>query len=102
MSIGDAYQTGGAVKTSEAEAREHEGPIQAKRITEIPSNLQQRIDYDVRTDGQPVYIGFGARGLATSATGWLIQTFTYDGSNNLTLRQIAYDSWDNRASATYA
>lgn len=46
-------------------------------------------DYDVRTDGQPVYIGTApndADGTETdqNATGWTIYKYTYDGSNNVT------------------
>lgn len=102
MAIGDTYTLTGQHKVSDAEAREHEDDILAKRITEIPTNLQMRADYDGQTDGLPKYLGFGTRGLASSTTGWLLQQFTYDGSRQCTLRQIAYDSWDNRAAATYA
>jgi hypothetical protein len=92
----------GHTKISQTEAIENEILLAAKRVTEIPSNGQLRCDYDGQTDGQPAYIGFAPRGLGASTTGWLIQKFTYDGSRQMTLRQIAYDSWDNRASATYA
>lgn len=92
----------GSLKVSAAEEREHELLLLAKRVVEIPSNSQIRADYDGRTDGQPVYLGCGAKGLASSATGWIIQKFTYDGDNQFTLRQSAYDSWDNRTGATYA
>ena len=102
MGIGDSYQPAGQTQASEVEADTYEQRISASRITEIPSNLQLRADYDIRTDGQPVYLGFGARSLAAATTGWLLQKFTYDSSGYVTLRQIAYDSWNNRATATYA
>lgn len=86
-------------KTSPAEEREHEIPLMAKRITEIPSNLQNRFEYN--GDGTVLYAGYGARGLATSVTGWLIRKYTYSGGN-VTVVQTAYDSWDNRVSATYS
>lgn len=88
----------GATKVSSAEAREHEGAIFAKRVTEIPSNLQMRVEY---TSGQPLYTGYAPKGVASSTGGWLLQKFTYS-SGQVTLRQIAYDSWDNRATASYS
>jgi hypothetical protein len=100
--LGQDEKLTGHTKISAAEAIELEVDLKAKRITEIPSNMQMRVDYDGQTDGLPKYLGFAPRGLASSATGWLIQKFTYDGSRQATLRQCAYDSWDNRATASYA
>lgn len=102
MAIGDAYKVWGQAPVSDAEAREHEALLCAKRFVEIPSNLQMRADYLLRTDGQPTYLGFGPRSLASSDKGWIIQRFTYDVNGQCTLRQIAWDSWDNRDGATYA
>lgn len=85
--------------------REHEELLSARRYVEIPSNMQQRVDYGVRTDGQPEYVGFGPRGLAASASGWLIHKFTYtviSSTDFLSYRSIGYGIWDNRASVTYA
>ena len=59
-----------------------------------------RYDYDTRTDGQPVYIGFAQPGTATSTEAWLIHKFTFDGSNNVTRRQVVTDkAWDNRTTS---
>lgn len=80
--------------------REHEELLAARRFTEIPTNLQLRIEYNA--SGTEKYIGHGPRGLATSANGWLLHFLEYNGSSQLTSRTIAYDSWDNRATATYA
>lgn len=101
MPIGVSFKSEGAIKSSAVESREHEDSLYARRITEIPSNMQLRGDYS-STDGLPDYLGFAARGIATSTTGWLLQKFTYDANRQCTLRQIAYDSWDNRTTATYA
>ncbi len=50
-----------------------------------------------------IYAGFAVRGLAQASAGWTLIKFTYDGNNNVTQRQIAYDSWNNRATtAVYA
>ncbi len=101
MPVGDSYVTSGAVKMSEAESREHEATMFAKRVMEVPHNLQLRQAIS-RSDGQPDYIGYGARGLAADVTGWLLYKFTYDSNGFVTVRQSAYNTWDNRASATYA
>jgi len=101
MSLGgNSFVPEGATKGSWAEDREHQQSLFAKRIMEVPSDLQIRQAIS-RSDGQPDYVGYAPRGLAADATGWLIWKFTYT-SNNMTLRQTAFDSWDNRTSATYA
>ena len=41
-------------------------------------------DYDVRTDGQPIYIGHAPKGTSENAADWTIFKFTYDGSNQVT------------------
>lgn len=38
--VGSAYQLTGQTKNSDSESREHEEKLFAKRITEVPSNLQ--------------------------------------------------------------
>lgn len=89
-------------KMSTAEEREHEPLLYAKRTTEVPSTLQMRVDYDVRTDSLPVYLAYAANGIATSSVYWLVYKFTYDVSNRCTLRQSAFGAWDNRSSLSYA
>lgn len=68
---------------------------------------EKRLDYVDRTDDNPVYIAF-AEYQFTSATDaitpttntdiWIIQKFTYDGSNRVTRIQVARGAWDNRVS----
>ncbi len=68
----------------------------------VASDLQIKADYDVRTDGQPVSLCLNRRGEATSDTSWICYKYTYDGSNQMTVKQTAVNvSYDNRASATY-
>ncbi len=98
--LGTSIDVTGAVKPSSLEKETYESDLYATRFTEIPSNMQMRAAYS-STDGLPDYMGYAPKGLAASSTGWLLQKFTYDGSRQCTLRQIAYDSWDNRATATY-
>lgn len=71
-------------------------------INDFQLNSQMFVDYDTRTDGQPVYVGYASRGVASSTASWTLFKLTYNASDYVTSRQVAYDSWDNRASATYA
>lgn len=99
MALGDAYKPSGAVKNSDSENREHEPQLWAKRIIEIPSDQVQRFEYNA--DGTVKYAAYGPRGLGAGDTGWLIHKFTYS-SGAVTLRESAYDSWDNRVTASYS
>ena len=91
----------GNVRASEVESSIYESAIKAIRISDIPSHLQMLLDYDTRTDGQPVYQGWGAQGLATSSSGWLIQNFTFNVSSQVTGRKTWFGSYDGRASGSY-
>jgi hypothetical protein len=91
-----------SVGTSHAEVIEHDEAVSAKRTIPLPSNQHTKYDYVARTDGQPVYAGFAPRGLADSNPNWMLYKYTYDGSNQVTDISIAYDSWDNRATTSYA
>ena len=103
-----ANHTGNTLNSINQEEHTHpfgEGAFGAKMVMEpMPpaSYSQKRLDYDVRTDSNPVYVGFNFRGALSSATNWVLQKLTYDGSNRVTLVQIAVDSWDNRTTATYS
>ena len=102
MGLHDAFVAEGAVKPTSIEQNEYQADILAKRTCEIPNTLQVQYDYASRVDGQPVYIGYGARSLADATTGWVIHKFTYNVSDQAVKRQTAFDSWANRATATYA
>ena len=90
----------GQVRASVVENNVYDDTLKAIRQSEIPSNLQMRVAYNA--DGTTLYTGFAERSTASSATGWLLQKFTYTANKQVDLRQIAYDSWDNRTTATYA
>lgn len=100
MPTGTPTSIEGAVKPSSLEVDGYEPNVFAHRFTQIESNQQGRWDYGAGT--VVLYAGYAPKGLATSVASWLLQKFTYDGNNNVTLRQIAYDSWDNRASTSYS
>lgn len=99
--LGSGISVEGAVKPDSITVDSYEFPLYAQRFTEIPSNMQMRAYYS-STDGLPDYVGYAPKGLASSSDGWLLQKFTYDASRQCTLRQIAYDTWDNRTGASYS
>jgi hypothetical protein len=100
MGLGNSNTEYGHVRATNIEQNEYETELWAKRITDIPSNMQMRAEY---TAGNLIYLGFAAHGISTAASGWLLQKFTYDASDNCTMREIAQDcySWGQRASVTY-
>lgn len=59
---------------------------------------QTRLDYDVRTDSNPVYVGEANQGVATSASEWIVKKLYYDASNRLTrIKAHGNVAWDNRS-----
>ena len=95
----DVMDFEGAVKPTSVEKAAYEPDLFASRTCEIPTNLQARFVYD--SDGNCTYAGYAPRALATSSTNWLLQKFTWV-AGNCTVRLIAYDSWDNYLTASYA
>mgnify|MGYP001478769840 CR=1 FL=1 len=102
MGVGNPEQFEGALKPSAVEKAVFEPDLFAQRITEIPSNMQSRSDYDVRTDDNPVYIGYAPKGLAEGSDGWLLQFIEYDTSDRFVSRKIAYGNWTSHATADYS
>jgi len=98
--MGEIFEKNAA--TSHAEVIEHEEAMYAKRTIEVPSNMQFRADYNSLTDGLPLYTGYAARALTEDTPGWLLKEFTYDANRQCTQILIAYNTWTNRAGATYA
>lgn len=88
----------GQVKPSAIEVDAYERDLFAHRHMTIETNQQGRWEYD--GNGNVLYAGYAPRGLAANQTGWLLQKFSYT-SGMVTLRQIAYDTWNNRSGATY-
>lgn len=62
---------------------------------EVP-NLIQLFDYDVRTDGQPVYLGYAPSDTEQSEHGWVIFYFQYNDSGNVTSIQSTRGIWTIR------
>ena len=62
------------------------------------TDLEARLDYSTRLDGNPVYIGKHLNGTSTNSTSWTVQKLSYDTLNRLTRAQVLSGSWANRAS----
>lgn len=73
----------------------------ASKVQDVLTDIQIQADYDVRTDGQPIYLGYAIAGKATSDNAWMIYKFTYDASNQMTVKQTSYGTWTGRAALTY-
>lgn len=99
METGTKTNLGGALKPSAIEFDGYEGAMFAHRYMLIESNQQMRVEYNA--DNTTKYRGFAPRGLAEGTTGWLIQYLEYT-DRKVVKRTIAYDSWGNRATATYS
>ena len=71
--------------------------------------LRILLDYDGRSDEQPVYVGYAEPSSTSDEPVWKIMRCTYDGSNRLIIRDWALTEgradfknvYDNRASLTY-
>jgi len=64
-----------------------------------PVTLQQRVEYN--GDNTILYIGQAAMGEPQTGAGWTINTFTYNASQQMTLRQTALGAWSDRAILNY-
>lgn len=60
----------------------------------------QRIAYNAQN--LPEYIGEAPMGSLSSDSRWTLNRITYDVNNLQTLTEVAFDSWDNRVTATYS
>ena len=62
---------------------------------------EKKLDYDTRTDNNPVYIGFAESSEKslppTDSSAWIIQKLTYDDSDRITRIQVARGTWTGRA-----
>lgn len=58
---------------------------------------ESRLDYDIRTDSLPVYVGKAIQGTLTSDPTWIVQLLTYDSSDRLVRAQVLVGAWDSRS-----
>lgn len=59
------------------------------------NDYRTRLDYDTRTDGNPVYVGTAAM-TAIDTDNWHILRLTYDSSARLIDKQYQLRSWTSR------
>lgn len=76
----------------------------AEIVTDNPTRLE--MDYGVRTDSSPVYLGKAGPGVATTSPAWTITKFAYE-SNDDNARMTRFDvrqgvAWDNRTTPPQA
>lgn len=88
----------GLAYNSTVEKDENDQILHAKKVTDVGNTQEIRCDYDVRTDDNPVYVGYGYADQPITSTGWLIYKLTYDGSSRVTVKQTATGIWNNRVS----
>lgn len=67
--------------------------------TDGPSTLQTRVEYNA--DGTQLYIALAPMGTLSSIDLWTISKFTYNASQQMTLKQTGLGSWDNRSLLSY-
>lgn len=72
--------------------------VNSQTITEGPSSLQNRYEYNA--DSTVLYTGYATKGAAVGDDVWTIHKFTYV-NQLVTVKQTAFDTWSNRANATY-
>ena len=89
----------GATKSSDVENKTYEKDTWALRITDIPSNMTKRFAW---SGGNCTYLGAAPRGLAEGTDGWILQKFTYDGSNQCTKIEVGYGNWTNHELEDFA
>ena len=61
--------------------------------------------YAYHANGQPEYIGIAKKGSASSDAKWLITKYTYNGSNQVTLKETSDENavWDDyNTTVTYS
>jgi hypothetical protein len=78
--------------------KEHDSLFKAKRITDVGSDNQVIVDEAAAP--ATTYVGTVGRGIATSASGWLIKKIVVSGTTTTITHAIGI--WDNRASETYS
>lgn len=68
------------------------GPSTTKRVI---------LDYDGRTDSNPVYVGKASQSTLVAATTWEVLKLFYDGSGRLVDSQVITGSWTGRAALAW-
>jgi len=97
MSYGDSYKSEKDIGNSNAENREHEDSLFAKRIMDVPTNQQIKVEW---SGSDAVYVGYAPKGLAEATDGWLLWNISW--VSNLPVSKLtAYGNWTGRALETF-
>lgn len=76
--------------------------VDRQRVDVAPSVMRKILDYDVRTDGNPVYVGFNLQTAVVADATWTVYKLFYDASNRLVDQQVAERVvWTARAAAAW-
>lgn len=74
----------------------------AQPTTPVASLERKLLDYDTRSDGQPVYVGFNTRTALVAATTWIIYKLFYDASNRLLdVQVVTLAAWSQRTAVVW-
>ena len=79
-----------------------EGPAAGPLVIAGFSPISVLLDYQSRTDYQPVYLATAPPGTDETTGIWAIRQLTYDGSARLTSILNASGQWPSRTTLTYS
>lgn len=85
----------GNESNSSIEKSEHDDLLDAKRVTDVGSDLQE--PWDDTSTPNVIYTGMGGRGIATSSGDWMITKTDFINKTS----KHATGAWDDRTSLTY-
>jgi hypothetical protein len=77
--------------------------VNSVSVNKAANDFQSRFEYDANDNC--IYAGTAPWGAAAGEDVWVIAKYTWASGTNgyvCTLKQTAFDSWSNRALATYA
>jgi hypothetical protein len=83
----------GNTRVTQAENREHDYNLLAKRVTDAPSKYEERFDW---TSGDMDYRGYADSGSETDALVWFIEHWTWVGGNPTHKQIYINGAWDSR------
>ena len=79
-----------------------DGTVYRQRVDVAPSVMRKILDYDARTDGNPVYVGFNYQSAVVADATWTVYKLFYDASARLVDQQVAERvTWTGRAAVSW-
>lgn len=78
------------------------GSMKRQRVDVAPSLMRKILDYDVRTDGNPVYVGFNFQSAVVADVTWTVYKLFYDSSGRLVDQQVCERiAWTDRTTGSH-